>query len=108
MFFNLLREKIRENFHHAGELQGATGSRGLSFCRDQTKPLEVHISKRAKENGPDYSEPFPLACFGSTRTTGHMNFASTLTLIAKIFSTTAMEEGASAIRVKIRGPSLLH
>ena len=32
-FTNLLREKIRENFHHAGELHGAAGNRGLSFAK---------------------------------------------------------------------------
>lgn len=32
-FANLLREKIRENFHHAGKLHMATGNRGLSFAK---------------------------------------------------------------------------
>ena len=61
--YNVFTNLLRENFHHAGELHGATGNRGPSFCLEKIRPLEVHLTKRANGNGPDLSEPFKT--FGS-------------------------------------------
>lgn len=50
--YQFVKGKNKGNAAHAGELHGATESRGLSFCRDEISPLEVHFSMRLRRKRP--------------------------------------------------------
>ena len=45
-------QSVKGNAAHAGKLHGAMESRGLSFCRDETGPLEVHFLMRSERKRP--------------------------------------------------------